>query len=103
MSLEIEITISFSLFDCADVKKIKKSCFLVGDGAELCYNHLGQRNLPLFLAPEHLRWQSAWAVARAAEYAEAVPASGLVPVYLRLSQAEREKLERERQKKNIKE
>jgi len=51
------------------------------------------------LAPVHLRMQSAWGVARAAE--ELIAAGGLVtaadlaPVYHRLSQAERERLERE--------
>ena len=54
----------------------------------------------LELAPEALRLQSAWGVARAA--VELVRAGGLVkgqdlvPVYHRLSQAERERLERER-------
>ena len=51
------------------------------------------------LAPPHLRWQSAWGVARAAE--ELARAGGLVtaaelaPVYHRLSQAERERLARQ--------
>ena len=51
------------------------------------------------LAPVHLRTQSAWGVARAAEaLAESgalVPGGELVPVYHRLSQAERERLARE--------
>ena len=59
------------------------------------------------MAPEHLRMQSAWGVARAA--LELVRAGGLVyrsrswpPMYCRLSQAERERLEREAQIKNTK-
>ena len=54
------------------------------------------------LAPGHLRMQSAWGVARAAEGLIAsgglVPAAELVPVYHRLSQAERERLEREQRR-----
>ena len=55
------------------------------------------------LAPPHLRMQSAWGVARAA--LELVRSGGLVsgeelaPVYHRLSQAERERLEREAKSK----
>ena len=50
------------------------------------------------MAPPHLRYQSAWGVARAAlEQARTgalTDAQGLVPVYHRLSQAERERLEK---------
>ena len=49
--------------------------------------------------PPHLIYQTAWGVARAAlELAKAdrlVPAGQLTPQYHRLSQAERERLERE--------
>lgn len=52
------------------------------------------------MAPPHLRLQTAWGVARAAlEQARAgalTTARDLVPDYHRLSQAERERLERER-------
>lgn len=72
--------------------------FLVGDGAEMCYNALRERGLDVRLAPEHLRWQTAWGVARAAlELAgaeETVNGAALKPAYLRLSQAERERLAR---------
>ena len=54
----------------------------------------------LSLAPRHLRMQSAWGVARGAlelaRRGELTDAAGLAPVYHRLSQAERERLERER-------
>ena len=77
----------------------KKPQLLVGDGAGLCYNELTKRGLPVELAPPHLRWQSAWGVARAAEElaraGELVSAAQLAPVYHRLSQAERERLARE--------
>ena len=60
-----------------------------------------EAGLQLELAPEPLRMQSAWGVARAAvelaQAGELVKGQDLVPVYHRLSQAERERLERERQ------
>ena len=72
---------------------------VVGDGALLCYNSLNGRVPGLALAPVHLRLQSAWGVARAAEElaarGELVKGGDLTPVYHRLSQAERERLERE--------
>ena len=65
----------------------------------MCYNSLNERVSGLELAPVHLRFQSAWGVARAAEElvkaGGLVSASELVPSYHRLSQAERERLERE--------
>ena len=72
---------------------------VVGDGAQLCYDALTAAGIPAVLAPPNLRMQSAWGVARAA--LELVRSGGLVsgeelaPVYCRLSQAERERLERE--------
>ena len=67
--------------------------------AQLCYNEWQERIADLHLAPVHLRAQTAWGVARAAleliEKDELVPGEQLAPIYHRLSQAEREKLERE--------
>jgi tRNA threonylcarbamoyladenosine biosynthesis protein TsaB len=68
--------------------------FVLGDGAELCYNYLSKQGLPAGLAPEDLRLQTAWGVCRAAADKTPAPAAALLPVYLRLSQAERERLER---------
>ena len=82
-----------------ELKKVEKEKIVVGDGARLCYNTLTEQGITLKMAPEHLRMQSAWGVARAA--LELVRSGGLVsgeelaPVYCRLSQAERERLERE--------
>jgi hypothetical protein len=45
-------------------------------------------------APENLRMQSAWGVAMAAQDKEPGTPDSLLPVYLRLSQAERERQER---------
>lgn len=82
-----------------ELKNIPELKIVVGDGAQLCYNTLREDISGLELAPGHLRMQSAWGVARAAE--ELVKSGALVsggelaPVYHRLSQAERERLERE--------
>lgn len=85
-----------------ELKQLDKHKIVIGDGARLCY-HAMQQGIVLDLAPEHLRMQSAWGVARAATEVIArnglVPGSDLAPVYHRLSQAERERLERENGKK----
>ncbi|HIW73684.1 MAG TPA: tRNA (adenosine(37)-N6)-threonylcarbamoyltransferase complex dimerization subunit type 1 TsaB [Firmicutes bacterium] len=69
-----------------------KSIFLVGDGAELCYNTFSARVPGLTLAPPRLQFQQAAGVAAEAAFGagEAVSADRLQPVYLRLPQAERE-------------
>jgi len=77
-----------------ELKMFHKPIFVLGDGAELCYNFLEEQNLDVFLAPASLRYQNAWGVCRAAEGEEPRSAADLLPVYLRLSQAERERLER---------
>jgi len=69
----------------------EKCIFTVGDGALLCYNHLLENGLSVMLAPEPVRYQSAWGVAMAAESKPAEKADAILPVYLRLSQAERER------------
>ena len=84
----------------ADLKKYEEDKILVGDGAELCYNTLGTEAGGLCLAPEHLRHQRASGVALCARAMALAgePGDGamLAPNYLRLSQAERERLEREK-------
>ena len=72
--------------------------FLVGDGAALCYNTLGNDMPDLRLLPEHLRQQRAAGAALLAwdRLCAGEDPSGrdLTPNYLRLSQAERERQER---------
>lgn len=72
---------------------------IVGDGAKLCAVAFGQAGIPYTVMPPHLSYQTAWGVARTAlELAKTgglVPAGQLTPQYHRLSQAERERLERE--------
>lgn len=65
--------------------------FLVGDGALLCADACANAGMDYMLAPENLRHQSAWGVAMAAADYPPVPGEQLQPVYLRLSQAERER------------
>jgi len=85
-----------------EIKKYEEGKILVGDGAQLCYNEWQERVSDLRLAPVHLRWQTAWGVARAAlELArmdKLIPGGQLAPVYHRLSQAERERLAKEQNK-----
>lgn len=82
-------------------KKVRgKPYFLVGDGAELCYNRRKEAAAPdLILMTDNLRYQSAWGVARAAlrmlETERPVSGAALEARYLRLSQAERERRERQ--------
>lgn len=82
----------------AELKKDGKMQIIVGDGALLCYNHLQELGILARLAPPHLCHQTAWGVARAAleqaRRGELCNAGSLVPVYHRLSQAERERMER---------
>ncbi len=67
---------------------------IVGDGAQMCFEFFTARGIDCRLAPVHLRLQSAAGVALAAwrRRTETVSAQELTPVYLRLSQAERERL-----------
>ena len=79
-----------------EIKNYQEPIFLVGDGSILCYNTLSEICRQLILPPEHLMHQQAVGVALAAL---ANPGdgdgAGLTPNYLRLSQAERERLARE--------
>ena len=81
-----------------ELESVKKPVFMVGDGALLCYNTLEESIGGLRLLPEHLRQQRASGVALAAqdrlEAGEDCSALELTPNYLRLSQAERERMEK---------
>mgnify|MGYP004648868769 FL=1 len=81
-----------------DVKNLSQPIFLVGDGSVLCYNTLLEAVPALVLPPEHRMHQRAVGVALEAQrmmHEGAIPpAAELVPNYLRLSQAERERNER---------
>lgn len=81
-----------------DVKNLSQPIFLVGDGSVLCYNTLSEAVPALVRPPEHRMHQRAVGVALEAQrmmHEGAIPpAAELVPNYLRLSQAERERNER---------
>jgi len=72
--------------------------FLVGDGAELCYNTLEESCGGLRLAPSELRYPTAYGVAVAAlprlRNGQGTTPHLLDAVYLRKPQAERERLQR---------
>lgn len=80
-----------------ELENLNEPVFLVGDGSILCYNTLKVPNL--ILPPEHRMHQRAVGVGLLAQklYDTGIPGDGavLTPNYLRLSQAERERLERE--------
>lgn len=91
---------AISLSELAEeIKNLAEPIFLVGDGSILCYNTLLETVPGLVLPPEHRMHQRAAGVALAAERIAAAgnagDAASLVPNYLRLSQAERERLEKE--------
>ncbi len=77
-----------------ELKALDGPVFLVGDGAAITAKYLDAVGIPYRMAPENLVWQSAWGVAMAAQDKKPGTADDLLPVYLRLSQAERERQER---------
>lgn len=70
-----------------DLKQYDK-VIIAGDGAKLCYDNIGLDNC--CLAPDDKIYQNAISVAKASLNKETVSPKTLMPVYLRLSQAERE-------------
>ncbi|MBQ4600880.1 MAG: tRNA (adenosine(37)-N6)-threonylcarbamoyltransferase complex dimerization subunit type 1 TsaB [Oscillospiraceae bacterium] len=86
-----------------ELKKLPEPIFLVGDGSILCYNTLAEGVSGLVLPPEHRMHQRAAGVALAAweQICSGVSGDGkaLCPNYLRVSQAERERLAREQKDK----
>ena len=83
----------------AELKNAEKPIFLVGDGSILCYHTLKATVPNLVLPAEHRMHQRAVGVGLAAlqkiAAGECGDGNALAPNYLRLSQAERERLERE--------
>lgn len=71
------------------LEKFDKKIVFVGDGAQLCHDELGYN-----IAPPTLRFQNAASVAFASsnnfDESKLMSASELMPVYLRLPQAQRE-------------
>ena len=87
----------------AELAEEARPITIVGDGAALCHDFLSKAGISCYLGPVHLRAQSAvgvglaaWPLAQAGAF---LTAQELAPVYLRLSQAERERLEKLRGQK----
>ena len=85
-----------------ELEHIDGPIFLVGDGSQLTYKTLSGSVGNLVLPPEHRMHQRAIGVALLAEAKQAAGETGdgnvLSPNYLRLSQAERERMEKEKNK-----
>lgn len=81
------ITIPELLEEISEMEKVS----FAGDGAELCYQRAERK---FNIVPENVRCQRASAVAFIASEKESVSAQELSPEYIRLPQAERERLER---------
>lgn len=71
----------------ADLEKYD-NVVIAGDGAELCYSNIGLSSVTL--ADENKRYQNGIGVSKAAQNKKTLAPFALMPVYLRLSQAERE-------------
>ena len=73
---------------------LKRPIILVGDGSEVCYRAWGDTIPNVYLAPAPVRYQSAAATAliaaRRFDEGKVIAAEELLPLYLRLPQAERE-------------
>ena len=85
-----------------DIQNLTEPIFLVGDGSNLCYNTLLDKVPALVCPPEHRMHQRAAGVGLAAMEArtrgESCDGAALTPNYLRLSQAERERLSKQENK-----
>lgn len=84
----------------AKLKDFAPPYMLVGDGADLCFERLDGQRENLMLASQNLRFQRAASVCAAArrmaaQNAALGTAETLAPVYLRMPQAERERLEKQ--------
>ena len=75
--------------------------WVLGDGWRIGAEALSRAGAAYTVAPEYLRYQNAFGVALAAAGKTPVGAEELLPLYLRLSQAERERQERMQTDKTI--
>jgi len=80
----------------SEIKNDERAKIIVGDGAKLCYTYLSENGMNCRMASAQAVTQNAAGVGIAAcrmiERGETVSCRDLVPKYLRLSQAERERL-----------
>ena len=75
----------------AEVKSAGRRAYVLGDGWAVFAGALEKAGADFTVAPEIVRYQNAWGVCLAAAEKEPDRAGALLPVYLRLSQAERER------------
>ena len=80
-----------------EVTALGKSVYLIGDGVTVTEKYFREAGIPCTAAPDPIRLQTAYGVAMAAATKEPATADDIHPVYLRLSQAERERMERMKQ------
>lgn len=79
-----------------ELETYNERIILAGDGADLVYGKINHGLVEL--APPALKFQSGTGICFASEYCTDISAEALMPVYLRLPQAERERLAKESQK-----
>lgn len=79
-----------------DLENYNERIILAGDGADLVYGKINHGLIEL--APPALKYQSGTGICFASEHCSDISADALMPVYLRLPQAERERLAKEAQK-----
>lgn len=81
-----------------ELSGVQEAKLVLGDGAALCAAYLNGHDVPCRMAPADRQYQTAAGVAFAAEEmarrGQIISGRELVPAYLRLSQAERERLEK---------
>lgn len=87
---------AISLEDCMEeLAQMGEDVIFLGDGVPVFRDRIAQRlGKQASFAPQNLNMQHAAAVCEAAKYKETVNYAQLVPMYLRKSQAEREREER---------
>ncbi len=76
-----------------ELAKYSERIILAGDGADLVYSKI--KDGLVELAPPALKYQTGTGVCFACEHCSDISAEALMPVYLRLPQAERERLAKE--------
>ena len=79
---------AISIEDLRNELKQYDKVIIAGDGAKLCFQNIELENCTL--ADDDRIYQNAVSVAKAAQNKNAISPKALMPVYLRLSQAERE-------------
>ena len=82
-----------------EARTFQKPFFFIGDGAELSYKYFSENGLFARIADENIRLQTAWGVAVESLTGNFCDPGDIKPNYLRLSQAERERLEKLKKEK----